>query len=101
MKNNNPDDFSFDLARLENIIHSRIRLAIMTFLYKGHSPTFAEFRKALTLTDGNLGANLNQLEKEGLVKSVHSNQKNPRFSITPKGRKRFGLYLEALVELID
>lgn len=95
------NDFSFDLSRLDPLIHSRIRLAILAILYRGECPGFRELRDGLSLTDGNLGSNLKKLEDEGLISSRRKGLDNPGFAITDKGKKKFGNYLEALVELLE
>jgi len=95
------NELSFDLERLDPLIHSRIRLAVLAILYRGECPGFGELRDALSLTDGNLGSNLKKLEEEGLISSRHGGKGNPGFAITEKGKKRFGNYLEALVELLE
>lgn len=93
-------DLDFDLARLDPLVHSRIRLAILAILYRGNNPSFKELKRALKLTDGNLGANLKQLEDAGIIKSTRQKSMNPIFKITPHGSMVFSAYMEAFIELI-
>lgn len=55
------------IGRLDNTIHQRVRLGIMTVLNEVERADFAYLRSALELTDGNLSSNLSTLEEAGFV----------------------------------
>lgn len=54
--------------RLDNVVHQRVRLGILTVLSEAERADFAFLRDSLGLTDGNLASNLQVLEQAGYVK---------------------------------
>ena len=57
----------FDYQQLDEIIHSRIRLAVMAILAAMEEAEFTFLRGKVNATDGNLGANMRKLEEAGYV----------------------------------
>jgi len=85
--------------RLSNIIHERVRLAVMSALAARGKITFCELKDILEVTDGNLSVHATVLEQNGLIKIKKDFlAKSPRttFSITDKGRREFKKYIEEL-----
>ncbi len=55
------------IAGLDNTVHQRVRLGILTVLSEAERADFAYLRQTLELTDGNLSSNLATLEQAGYV----------------------------------
>jgi len=92
-----------DLGRIDEVIHGRMRLGIMVYLADADAADFTELKTVLEATQGNLSVHLKKLEEAGYVsidKSFVNNKPLTRVSITPKGRKAFAAYLEAIGALI-
>ncbi|GAA3214428.1 transcriptional regulator [Dactylosporangium siamense] len=53
---------------LDEIVHQRVRLGIMTIAHQARQVEFAFLRTTLQLTAGNLGQHLAVLEKAGLIR---------------------------------
>lgn len=94
---------AFDHTRLDDVIHSRIRLAIMSVLSAVDRAEFAYLRDAVKTTDGNLGAHLAKLEAARYVavdKRFVDRKPVSHYRLTALGRKAFEGYLRALDSLL-
>ena len=93
----------FDYQQLDDVIHSRIRLAVMSLLISLEEAEFNFLKEKINATDGNLSVHLKKLEDAGYisVKKEFINRK-PRtmYTLTKKGRKAFEDYLEQLEKMI-
>jgi DNA-binding MarR family transcriptional regulator len=94
----------FDYLQLDDIIHSRIRLAVMALLVSVEQAEFTFLKERVNTTDGNLSIHLKKLEEAGYV-GVHKSfvDKKPlsTYRLTAKGRKAFELYVERLEKMIN
>jgi DNA-binding MarR family transcriptional regulator len=93
----------FDYQQLDEIIHSRIRLAVMAVLITIEEAEFIFLRDKVNATDGNLSTHLKKLEEAGYIavnKSFEARKPVSRYLLTQKGRKAFELYVERLEKLI-
>ena len=93
----------FDIGRLDEVIHGRMRLGIMAYLADAEVADFNELKAVLSATQGNLSIHLGKLEEAGYIaieKSFQGRKPLTRARMTPAGRKAFAAYLEALVKLI-
>ena len=93
----------FDYQQLDEIIHSRIRLAVMAVLITIDEAEFIFLRDKVNATDGNLSTHLKKLEEAGYIavnKSFENRKPISRYLLTQKGRKAFELYVERLEKLI-
>jgi len=91
-------------ARLDNVVHQRVRLGILTVLAEGGRADFAYLRGTLGLTDGNLSRNLGVLEDAGYVaieKVFEARRPRTWVSATPAGREALAAELQALRELLE
>lgn len=92
------------LAQLDPVIHSRIRLAILSILISVKEASFNYLKETVGTTDGNLSANLSKLEEAGYIsiKKVFK-KKKPLTTcyITEKGRKAFSKYLKVLESYVS
>ncbi len=94
---------NFDYQQIDDLIHSRIRLAIMSVLITVEEANFNFIKKQINATDGNLSVNLRKLEDADYisVKKEFENRKPvSKYKITRKGKKAFQAYIEKLEQLI-
>jgi len=95
---------AFDIGRIDDVIHGRMRLGIMAYLADAEVADFNELKAALQATQGNLSIHLRKLEDAGYIaieKSFLARKPLTRARITAAGRKAFAQYLEAMAKLID
>ena len=89
---------------LDDIVHQRVRLGILTVLAEAERADFVYLRRALGVTDGNLSRHLAVLEGAGHVAvSKTFEGKKPRTWIkaTPQGRTALATEVAALRALLD
>lgn len=94
---------NFDYKQMDDIIHSRIRLAILALLVGVERAEFRFLRDQVKATDGNLGTHLKKLEDAGYVAAhKHFVDRKPvtDYALTRKGRQAFSQYLQRLEELL-
>jgi len=91
------------ILRLNKVFDSRIRLCIMSILQSNDRIDFNNFKKTLSLTDGNLASHIKALEKQEYIK-VHKKfigrKPNTTYAITDFGKKAFVEHLNALKDLV-
>lgn len=93
----------FDIAKLDEIVHGRLRLGVMAYLSTAQAAEFGELKARLQTTDGNLSVHLRKLEEAGYVaikKSFVGRKPLTRVMLTEKGRAAFVAYLDALESLL-
>jgi len=93
----------FDIGRLDDVIHGRVRLGIMAYLASSEVADFTELKQVLQVTQGNLSVHLRKLEQAGYVeieKSFLDRKPLTRARITRAGRQAFSGYLEAMSKLV-
>lgn len=94
---------AFDIGKLDDVIHGRVRLGIMAYLADAEAADFTELKTLLEVTQGNLSVHLRKLEEAGYVsidKSFVDRKPLTRVRMTPAGRKAFAAYLEAIGKLV-
>ena len=92
-----------DIGKLDEVIHGRIRLGIVTYLASAEVADFNELKAALQATQGNLSVHLRKLEEAGYVaieKGYLGRRPLTRVRLTAAGRKAFAAYLEAMTRII-
>jgi DNA-binding MarR family transcriptional regulator len=93
----------FDIGRIDDVIHGRMRLGIMAYLADAEVANFNELKRALDATQGNLSIHLRKLEEAGYIaidKSFLDRKPLTRARLTDAGRRAFAAYLEALASLV-
>jgi DNA-binding MarR family transcriptional regulator len=93
----------FDYQNIDEIIHSRIRLAIMSVLVAVDEAEFIYLREKVGATDGNLSVHLKKLEEAKYIsmkKSYADRKPITRYKLTAAGRKAFEAYIDSLEKLI-
>jgi DNA-binding MarR family transcriptional regulator len=95
---------TFDYQRLDDVIHSRIRLAVMSILATVDAAEFTYLRERTGATDGNLGAHVKKLEDAGYVtadKRFEDRKPVTRYSLTTEGREAFRRYVARLESMLS
>ena len=92
-----------DIGKLDEVIHGRLRLGILTYLASAEVADFNELKAALEATQGNLSVHLRKLEEAGYVaidKGYLGRKPLTRVRLTAAGRAAFAGYLEAMTRII-
>jgi DNA-binding MarR family transcriptional regulator len=92
-------DSPLDYREIDDVIHGRVRLAVMAFLSGAGSADFGTLRKRVGVTDGNLSVNLRKLEDAGYVridKSFVDRRPLTTCVLTDGGREAWIAYLERM-----
>lgn len=93
----------FDYQKIDEVLHSRIRTAIMAVLISVDEADFKFIREKTNATDGNLSVHLKKLEDAGYIKVTKSFvERKPQsiYNITSKGHKAFENYILNLESII-
>ena len=93
----------FDIGKIDDVIHGRLRLGVMAYLANAEVADFNELKSALEVTQGNLSVQLRKLEEAAYVtieKGFLGRKPRTQVRITAAGRAAFATYLEALGRLI-
>lgn len=88
---------------LDDTVHQRVRLGILTVLAEADRADFIYLRGALGVTDGNLSRHLAVLEEAGHVaidKTFEGKRPRTWIRITPQGRKALSREVSALRDLL-
>ncbi|MDR2983683.1 MAG: transcriptional regulator [Nocardiopsaceae bacterium] len=88
---------------LDETVHQRHRLGILTITSEAESADFGYLREALELTPGNLSRHLSVLEEAGLVqvwKGYEGRRPRTWVKITAEGRTALTAEIAALTELV-
>jgi len=89
---------------LDRLIHERTRLAIVSALAVNEALSFAELKKLLDVTDGNLSVHARKLEDAGYLECTKTFAKRmPRteYRLTAEGRQALTRYLDHMEALIQ
>lgn len=88
---------------LDDVVHQRVRLGILSVLVEVERAEFTYLRQVLELSDGNLGRHLQVLVDAGYVE-LHKDTtaKRPRTwaALTDDGRLAFAREVEALERIV-
>ena len=91
-----------DPLELDQLIHERVRLGIVSALAVNGSLTFTDLKELLGATDGNLSAHARRLEDAGYVRCQKSfESRMPRTELTKLGRRELQLYLDHMEAIIS
>jgi DNA-binding MarR family transcriptional regulator len=94
----------FDVGKIDDVIHGRIRLGIMAYLAEMEVADFTELKVVLKTTQGNLSVHLKKLEDAGYVsidKSFLDRKPLTRARLTQAGRRALAAYIDAMTGLVD
>ena len=87
------------LAPLDPLIHSQVRLAVLSILVSAVEVDFVELKEATGTTDGNLSTHLAKLEEAGYIlvkKSFRGRKPATTCALTEAGREALARYVTAL-----
>ncbi|MET8833874.1 transcriptional regulator [Micromonospora sp. NPDC004540] len=88
---------------LDDVVHQRVRLAILTVLSETQECRFSTLRDELSLTDGNLNRHLRVLEQAGLlrvIKAYDGRRPSTWLRLTRQGRAALRAEVAALEQLV-
>jgi len=93
----------FDHSAIDEVLQSRVRLAIVAFLSSAGEADFSTLRAAIKTTDGNASVHLRKLEEAGYVtveKRFVNRKPQSLYALTPRGRKSLLDYVAHLETLL-
>jgi DNA-binding MarR family transcriptional regulator len=88
---------------LDNLIHERMRLGIVSALAANESLTFSELKELLKTTDGNISVHARKLEDAEYItctKSFDGRIPKTEYRLTAGGRRALEQYLNHMEALI-
>jgi len=94
----------YDHASIDEILHSRVRLAIVAFLAGANTAEFSAVRDAIRTTDGNTSVHLRKLEDAGYIavrKHFVARRPQSLYALTPRGRQALLDYIAHLETLLS
>jgi DNA-binding MarR family transcriptional regulator len=90
-------------AKLDRLIHERVRLGIVSALAANPSLTFSDLKKLLNTSDGNVSVHARKLEEAEYItctKSFEGRVPRTEYRLTEAGRKALEKYLDHMEALI-
>ncbi len=93
-----------DPGAIDQLIHARVRLGIVSALAVNSSLTFNELKDLLGTTDGNLSVHARRLEDAGYVvckKSFDGRLPRTEYRLAERGRQALQRYLDHMEALIE
>ena len=90
-------------AELEQLIHERVRLGIVSALAANESLSFTDLRRLLDTSDGNLSVHARKLEDAKYItcrKGYDGRVPKTEYRITPPGRRALERYLDHMEAII-
>lgn len=91
-------------SELDQLIHGRVRLGIVSALAVTDRMSFTELRDLLETSDGNLSAHARRLEEGGYIvceKSFEGRVPHTEYGLTDRGRRALKRYLDHMEALIE
>ncbi|MDY6801833.1 MAG: transcriptional regulator [Bacteroidota bacterium] len=92
------------LKKLDPLLHSELRLAIMSLLVSLHKAEFTYIKEKTEATSGNLSVQLTKLEEAGYLeikKGFKGKMPQTTCLITKKGTEAFEQYVEDLKNYLN
>lgn len=89
--------------RLEELVHQKTRLGILSALAAGGRLSFGELKEHLDLSDGNLSVHARRLEEAGYVrcsKSFAGRVPLTEYELTAAGRRALERYLDHMAAIL-
>jgi DNA-binding MarR family transcriptional regulator len=89
---------------LDPLLHSQLRLAIMSFLLAQGKSNFNELKKLTKATSGNISVQLKKLEEAKYIqvkKGFLNNYQHTSIEITPTGIDAFEKYAAAIKQYLN
>ncbi len=98
-----PPPNAYAYETIDDVIHGRVRLAIVAYLASVDRAEFTILRDVVKATDGNLSIHLRKLEDAGYVavdKRFVDRKPQSLYALTPGGREAFRRYVDRLAGLL-
>ncbi len=92
------------MENLDPILHSQLRLAIVSLLVKHDTADFSFLKEKTEATAGNLSVQLKKLEEAGyidIVKRFKNNYPQTSCQLTDKGLNAFEQYVKTINEYLN
>ena len=89
---------------LDPLLHSQLRLAIMSLLVSEEKADFNRIKEVTNATSGNISVQIQKLEQAGYLtvkKTFKNNYPNTEARLTAKGLQAFEAYVDALRVFLD
>ncbi len=89
---------------LDPLLHSQLRLAIMSLLVSEEKADFNRIKEVTNATSGNISVQIQKLEQAGYLtvkKTFKNNYPNTEARLTAKGLQAFEAYVDALRGYIE
>jgi len=93
----------FEYQHIDDLIHSRIRLAVMAAITSMGSTSFTNIKQAVGATDGNLSVHIRKLEDGGYLKvekTFIDRKPVSIYSLTDTGKTAFKTYIQYLENML-
>lgn len=90
--------------KLDPLLHSELRLAVMSVLTGVEEADFTYLKQLTGATSGNLSVQIDKLSAAGYItveKGFRGKMPRTACRITPAGREAFSIYVEALKEYLS
>ena len=90
-------------AELDQLIHERVRLGIVSALAANEALSFGDLKRLLNTTDGNLSVHARKLEDAKYVtckKGFDGRVPKTEYRLTPSGRRALERYLDHMEAII-
>jgi DNA-binding transcriptional ArsR family regulator len=89
---------------LDPILHSQLRLAVISLLVGTEVAEFTYIREQTGATAGNLSIQISKLKEAGyieVIKKFRNNYPQTLCNITPLGKQKFTEYIKALKDYLN
>lgn len=103
MSAKNESDSEYDYREIDDVIHGRVRLAIMAFLSGAGSADFTLLRQKVGGTDGNLSVHIRKLEEADYIrveKKFAGRRPLTICHLTKRGREAWIAYIKRMEALM-
>lgn len=93
----------YDYQSIDEVIHGRVRLAVMAYLSGAGRAEFGDLKTRANVTDGNLSVHLRKLEDAGYValdKGFRDRKPLTVCRLTEAGREAWIAYLDRMQALL-
>lgn len=91
------------LKELNPLLHSQLRLAVMSILMNVDEADFVYIKNVTNSTAGNLSAQIEKLRLAGYIdvkKSFQGKKPHTSCRITPLGKEEFFLYVDSITDYL-
>ena len=92
------------MKELDPLLHSQLRLAVMSILMNLEEADFVYIRQQTNATAGNLSVQIDKLAAAGYImvdRSIVHRRSRTTCRVTPQGRQAFERYVAAIKEYLN